>query len=107
MSPFILLTVIEVFYGVAPAFIGDVDRLMLPALLSTSRRMLGLLSIIPLLVLCCLQKLWKQWTIVLFSGVLADVATASECGKWFGLATAGSLCGSSSDPVVGDLLAST
>ncbi|XHG02471.1 hypothetical protein AWENTII_005822 [Aspergillus wentii] len=58
-----------------------------------------------LFVLRCLQSAGSSTTIALSSGVVSDVATASERGSYMGLVTAGSLLGPSIGPVVGGLLA--
>jgi MFS family permease len=41
-------------------------------------------SFAALSVLRCLQSSWSSGTIALSSGVVADIATASERGKWVG-----------------------
>lgn len=58
-----------------------------------------------LFVLRCLQSAGSSTTIALSSGVVADVATASQRGSYMGLVTAGSLLGPSVGPVIGGLLA--
>jgi MFS family permease len=62
-------------------------------------------SFAALFVLRCLQSSGSSGTIALSSGVVADVATASERGKWVGWVSAGFLLGPSIGPVVGGLLA--
>lgn len=57
-----------------------------------------------LFVLRCLQSAGSSTTIALSSGVVSDVATASERGSYMGLVTAGSLLGPSVGPVIGGLL---
>lgn len=58
-----------------------------------------------LFVLRCLQSAGSSTTIALSSGVVSDVATASQRGSYMGLVTAGSLMGPSLGPVIGGLLA--
>ncbi|KAJ5666954.1 hypothetical protein N7462_011363 [Penicillium macrosclerotiorum] len=58
-----------------------------------------------LFVLRCLQSAGSSTTIALSSGVVSDVATASERGSYMGFVTAGSLLGPSVGPVIGGLLA--
>lgn len=57
-----------------------------------------------LFVLRCLQSAGSSTTIALSSGVVSDVATASERGSYMGLVTAGSLLGPSIGPIIGGLL---
>ncbi|KAI2732866.1 hypothetical protein DTO012A8_10141 [Penicillium roqueforti] len=57
-----------------------------------------------LFVLRCLQSAGSSTTIALSSGVVADVATASQRGSYMGFVTAGSLMGPSVGPVIGGLL---
>ena len=57
-----------------------------------------------LFVLRCLQSAGSSTTIALSSGVVSDVATASERGSYMGFVTAGSLLGPSIGPVIGGLL---
>lgn len=57
-----------------------------------------------LFVLRCLQSAGSSTTIALSSGVVSDVATASQRGSYMGFVTAGSLLGPSVGPVIGGLL---
>lgn len=110
-----LLTLsLRIFQGLAPAFIGDLADI-------AGRRPAYILcfcvyivaniglalqkSFAALIVLRCLQSSGSSGTIALSSGVVADVSTVSERGKWFGLVTAGSLLGPSLGPAIGGLLA--
>ncbi|KAJ5907525.1 hypothetical protein N7495_000207 [Penicillium taxi] len=108
------LTSYMIFQGLAPMFIGDfADK--------TGRRPayivcfvlyiaanIGLAlqnSYAALFILRCLQSAGSSTTIALSSGVVSDVATASQRGSYMGFVTAGSLLGPSIGPVVGGLLA--
>lgn len=57
-----------------------------------------------LFVLRCIQSSGSSGTIALSSGVVSDIATASERGKYLGFITAGSLLGPSIGPVIGGVL---
>lgn len=57
-----------------------------------------------LFVLRCMQSAGSSTTIALSSGVVSDVATASQRGSYMGFVTAGSLLGPSVGPVIGGLL---
>ena len=58
-----------------------------------------------LFLLRCLQSSGSSGTIALSSGVVADVATASERGSYMGFVTAGALLGPAVGPVIGGVLA--
>jgi hypothetical protein len=57
-----------------------------------------------LFVLRCIQSSGSSGTIALSSGVVSDIATVSERGKYLGFITAGSLLGPAIGPVVGGVL---
>ena len=57
-----------------------------------------------LFVLRCIQSSGSSGTIALSSGVVSDIATASERGKYLGFITAGSLLDPSIGPVIGGVL---
>ena len=92
----------QIFQGLAPAFIGELAD-------TAGRRPayffcfvvyiaanVGLAlqnSYAALFLLRCLQSTGSSATIALSSGVVADVATAAERGKYMGFVTAGSLLG--------------
>jgi multidrug resistance protein len=110
----LLLTLsLRIFQGLAPAFIGNLADMAgrRPAYIFCFSvyilANIGLAlqkSFAALIVLRCLQSSGSSGTIALSSGVVADVSTAAERGKWFGLVTAGSLLGPSLGPVIGGLL---
>lgn len=58
-----------------------------------------------LFVLRCFQSTGSSATIAMCSAVVADVATASERGKYMGITLAGSLLGPAIGPVIGGVLA--
>lgn len=107
------LTSYMIFQGLAPAFIGELAD-------TAGRRpayffcfvvyiaaCIGLAlqdSYAALFLLRCLQSTGSSGTIALSSGVVADVATAQERGKYMGFVTAGSLLGPAIGPVVGGIL---
>lgn len=107
------LTSYMIFQGLAPAFIGELAD-------TAGRRpayffcfvvyiaaCIGLAlqnSYAALFLLRCLQSTGSSATIALSSGVVADVATAQERGKYMGFVTAGSLLGPAIGPVVGGIL---
>jgi MFS family permease len=107
------LTSYMIFQGLAPAFIGELAD-------TAGRRpayffcfvvyiaaCIGLAlqnSYAALFLLRCLQSTGSSGTIALSSGVVADVATAQERGKYMGFVTAGSLLGPAIGPVMGGIL---
>lgn len=114
MCVIVLLTSVQIFQGLAPAFIGDLAdvagrrsayTIYFVVYIAANTGLALQNSFAALFVLRYLQSSGSSGTIALSSGVVADVATASERGKWFGLATAGSLLGPSLGLVVGGLLA--
>ncbi|KAL9622299.1 MAG: hypothetical protein Q9160_003310 [Pyrenula sp. 1 TL-2023] len=107
------LTSYMIFQGLAPAFIGDLaDKAgRRPAyavcFIIYLAANIGLAlqnSYAALFVLRCLQSAGSSSTVALSSGVVSDVATASERGKYMGFVTAGALLGPSIGPVVGGVL---
>ncbi|KAJ5725559.1 Kynureninase [Penicillium malachiteum] len=108
------LTSYMIFQGLSPMFIGDfADKAgRRPAYLICftiyNAANIGLAlqnNYAALFVLRCLQSAGSSTTIALSSGVVSDVATASERGSYMGFVTAGSLLGPSIGPVIGGLLA--
>ena len=103
----------QIFQGLAPAFIGELAD-------TAGRRpayffcfvvyiaaCVGLAlqnSYAALFLLRCLQSTGSSGTIALSSGVVADVATAAERGKYMGFVASGSLLGPAIGPVVGGVL---
>ncbi|KAJ5968836.1 hypothetical protein N7501_005084 [Penicillium viridicatum] len=107
------LTSYMIFQGLSPMFIGDfADKAgRRPAYIVCFTiyiaANIGLAlqnNYAALFVLRCLQSAGSSTTIALSSGVVADVATASQRGSYMGFVTAGSLMGPSVGPVVGGLL---
>ncbi|EKV09462.1 MFS transporter, putative [Penicillium digitatum PHI26] len=106
-------SVFTIFQGLSPMFIGDfADKAgRRPAYIVCFTiyiaANIGLAlqnSYAALFVLRCLQSAGSSTTIALSSGVVADVATASQRGSYMGFVTAGSLMGPSVGPVIGGLL---
>lgn len=107
------LTSYMIAQGAAPTFIGDLADTM-------GRRLayavcfviyivanIGLAlqnSYAALFVLRILQSAGSSGTIAMASGVVSDIATASERGKYMGYTLAGSLLGPAIGPVLGGVL---
>ncbi|ETN41999.1 uncharacterized protein HMPREF1541_03938 [Cyphellophora europaea CBS 101466] len=107
------LTSYMIFQGLAPAFIGDLADSMgrRPAyavcFVVYIAANIGLAlqnSYAALFVLRCLQSTGSSGTIAMASGVVADIATASERGAYMGYTLAGSLLGPAIGPVLGGVL---
>ncbi|KAJ5408052.1 hypothetical protein N7509_001935 [Penicillium cosmopolitanum] len=107
------LTSYMIFQGISPMFIGDfADKagrrpayIVCFAIYIAANIGLALQNkYAALFVLRCLQSAGSSTTIALSSGVVSDVATASERGSYMGFVTAGSLLGPSIGPVIGGLL---
>jgi MFS family permease len=107
------LTSYMIFQGLAPAFIGELADTAgrRPAyffcFVTYIAACIGLAlqnSYAALFLLRCLQSTGSSGTIALSSGVVADVATAQERGKYMGFVTAGSLLGPAIGPVIGGIL---
>ena len=103
----------QIFQGLSPMFIGDfADKAgRRPAYIVCFTiyiaANIGLAlqnNYAALFILRCLQSAGSSTTIALSSGVVSDVATASQRGSYMGLVTAGSLMGPSVGPVIGGLL---
>ncbi|KAJ6179561.1 hypothetical protein N7519_010022 [Penicillium mononematosum] len=102
------LTSYMIFQGLSPMFIGDfADKAgRRPAYIVCFTiyiaANIGLAlqnNYAALFVFRCLQSAGSSTTIALSSGVVSDVATASQRGSYMGLVTAGSLMGPSVGPV--------
>lgn len=102
-----------IFQGISPMFIGDFadNAGRRPAYIVCftiyMAANIGLAlqnNYAALFVLRCLQSAGSSTTIALSSGVVSDVASASERGSYMGFVTAGSLLGPSIGPVIGGLL---
>lgn len=107
------LTRMQIFQGLSPMFIGDfADKagrrpayIMCFTIYIAANIGLALQNnYAALFVLRCLQSAGSSTTIALSSGVVSDVATASQRGSYMGFVTAGSLMGPSVGPVIGGLL---
>ncbi|CAG8933264.1 unnamed protein product [Penicillium salamii] len=108
------LTSYMIFQGLSPMFIGDfADKagrrpayIVCFAIYIAANIGLALQNnYAALFVLRCLQSAGSSTTIALSSGVVSDVASASQRGSYMGFVTAGSLLGPSVGPVIGGLLA--
>ncbi|CAG7926088.1 unnamed protein product [Penicillium olsonii] len=108
------LTSYMIFQGLSPMFIGDfADKAgrrpaYIVCFVIYIAANIGLAlqnNYAALFVLRCLQSAGSSTTIALSSGVVSDVATASQRGSYMGFVTAGSLLGPSVGPVIGGLLA--
>ncbi|KAJ5373163.1 Kynureninase [Penicillium concentricum] len=107
------LTSYMIFQGLSPMFIGDfadkVGRrpayiLCFTIYIAANIGLAVQNNYVALFVLRCLQSAGSSTTIALSSGVVSDVATASQRGSYMGFVTAGSLMGPSVGPVIGGLL---
>ena len=108
------LTSYMIFQGLAPSIIGSLAD-------TSGRRVayaicfivyiaanVGLAlqdSYAALFVLRCIQSSGSSGTIAMASGVVSDIATASERGSYMGYTLAGSLLGPAVGPVLGGILA--
>ncbi|KAJ5305282.1 uncharacterized protein N7443_004942 [Penicillium atrosanguineum] len=108
------LTSYMIFQGLSPMFIGDfADKagrrpayvVCFTIYIAANIGLALQNNYAALFVLRCLQSAGSSTTIALSSGVVSDVATASQRGSYMGLVTAGSLLGPSVGPVIGGLLA--
>ena len=108
------LTSYMIFQGLAPTLIGDLADTMgrRPAYFTCFIIYIGANiglalqnSYAALFVLRCIQSSGSSGTIAMASGVVSDIATASERGKYMGFTLAGSLLGPAIGPVVGGILA--
>jgi MFS family permease len=104
---------IQIFQGLAPSVIGNLAD-------NAGRRPAYIICFViyiganvglalqnnyaALFVLRCIQSSGSSGTIALSSGVVSDIATVSERGKYLGFITAGSLLGPAVGPVVGGVL---
>jgi MFS family permease len=104
---------VQIFQGIAPSVIGNVAD-------SAGRRPAYTICFViyiganvglalqnnyaALFVLRCVQSSGSSGTIALSSGVVSDIATVSERGKYLGFTTVGSLLGPAFGPVVGGVL---
>ncbi|KGO76945.1 Kynureninase [Penicillium italicum] len=107
------LTSYMIFQGLSPMFIGDfADKagrrpayvVCFTIYIAANIGLALQNKYAALFVLRCLQSAGSSTTIALSSGVVADVATASQRGSYMGFVTAGSLMGPSVGPVIGGLL---
>ena len=107
------LTSYMIFQGLAPTFFGDLADM-------AGRRPAYLLAFViyiaaniglalqntyaALLVLRCLQSSGSSATIALANGVVSDIASSSERGKYMGFAVSAPMIGPAIAPVIGGLL---
>ncbi|OQD81817.1 hypothetical protein PENANT_c025G03706 [Penicillium antarcticum] len=107
------LTSYMIFQGLSPMFIGDfADKagrrpayfVCFTIYIAANIGLALQSNYAALFVLRCLQSAGSSTTIALSSGVVSDVATASQRGSYMGFVTAGSLMGPSVGPVIGGLL---
>lgn len=107
------LTTYMIFQGLSPTLVGDFGD-------AAGRRPAFILSFIvylganiglalqrnyaALLILRCLQSAGSSGSIALVFGVVADIATSAERGKFMGIVGAGLTIGPSIGPLIGGLL---
>lgn len=107
------LTTYMIFQGLSPTFVGDFGDAagrrpaFIVAFIIYLGANIGLAlqrNYAALLVLRCLQSAGSSGTIALVFGVVADVATSAERGKFMGIVGAGLTIGPSIGPTIGGLL---
>ncbi|KAH6660950.1 chloramphenicol resistance protein [Truncatella angustata] len=107
------LTTYMIFQGLSPTFVGDFGD-------AAGRRPAFIIAFIiylganiglalqrnyaALLILRCLQSAGSSGTIALVFGVVADISTSAERGKFMGIVGAGLTIGPSIGPTIGGLL---
>jgi multidrug resistance protein len=108
------LTSYMIFQGLAPTVFGDLADMAgrRPAYILAFIIYLGANvglalqnSYAALFVLRCLQSTGSSGAIALGYGVVADVSTSSERGKYMGIVGAGTMLGPALGPVIGGILA--
>ncbi|KAI1845914.1 hypothetical protein JX265_011190 [Neoarthrinium moseri] len=107
------LTTYMIFQGLSPTFVGDFGDAAgrRPAFIIAFAVYLGAniglalqRNYAALLILRCLQSAGSSGTIALVFGVVADVATTAERGKYMGIVGAGLTVGPSLGPTIGGVL---
>lgn len=108
------LTSYMIFQGLAPTIFGDLGDMAgrRPAYILAFVVYLGANiglalqnSYAALFVLRCLQSTGSSGAIALGYGVVADISTSSERGKYMGIVGAGTMMGPALGPVIGGILA--
>ncbi|QKX52944.1 uncharacterized protein TRUGW13939_00015 [Talaromyces rugulosus] len=108
------ITAFMIFQGLAPSVYGDLADMMgrRPAYLIAfivyiaANIGLGLQTSYPaLFILRCLQSAGSGGLYSLNSGVVADISTTAERGKYMGMAQSGIMLGPAIGPIIGGLLA--
>ncbi|KAF4632144.1 hypothetical protein G7Y89_g5980 [Cudoniella acicularis] len=108
------LTSYMIFQGLAPTVFGDLADMAgrRPAYILAFVIYLGANiglalqnSYAALFILRCLQSTGSSGAIALGYGVVADISTSSERGKYMGMVGAGTMLGPALGPVIGGLLA--
>ncbi|KIN00253.1 hypothetical protein OIDMADRAFT_104211 [Oidiodendron maius Zn] len=108
------LTSFMIFQGLAPTFVGDLADMAgrrpayIIAFIVYIGANIGLAlqtSYVALFLLRCLQSTGSSGAIALGYGVVSDISTSSERGKYMGVVGAGITMGPAFAPVIGGLLA--
>ncbi|MCJ1292669.1 hypothetical protein MMC34_004222 [Xylographa carneopallida] len=108
------ITTYMIFQGLAPTIVGGIsDRYgRRPAYLICFTIFIGAniglalqTNYVALLVLRCLQSCGSSGTVALSNGVVSDIATRAERGRYIGYAALGSSLGPALGPIIGGLLA--
>lgn len=108
------LTTYMIFQGLAPTFMGDLADTAgrRPAFIIGFIIYIGACigcaeskSFAALLVLRCLQSSGSSGVVALASGIVADISTTAERGKYMGLVTSGLMIGPAVGPILGGIFA--
>lgn len=107
------LTSYMIFQGLAPTILGDLSDMAgrRPAIVLCFVIYIGAniglalqSNYAALLVLRCLQSTGSSGTVALGAGIVADIATSGERGKYMGLVQLGPMVGPAIAPVLGGIL---
>ena len=108
------LTSYMIFQGLAPTFFGDLGDMFgrRPAYILSFTIYLGAniglalqSNYAALFILRCVQSTGSSGTIALANGVVADIATSGERGKYIGYVILGPMAGPAIAPIIGGILA--
>ncbi|KAH8681706.1 chloramphenicol resistance protein [Xylariales sp. PMI_506] len=107
------LTTYMIFQGISPTFVGDFGDAagrrpaFVIAMIVYLGANIGLAlqrNYVALLILRCVQSAGSSGTLALVYGVVADITTTAERGKFMGIVGAGLTIGPAVGPIIGGLL---